>query len=48
MYTELIELIEQDLISFTAEYDYHGNLTFIKEEDGQEIEEIYKLTLEEE
>lgn len=31
MYTELTELIEQDLISFTAEYDYHGNLTFLRE-----------------
>ena len=48
MYTELIELIEQDLISFTAEYDYHGILTFLKEEDGEEKEEVYKLTHEEE
>lgn len=48
MYTELIELIEQDLISFTADYDYHGNLTFLTEEDGVEKEEVYKLSLEEE
>ena len=48
MYTELIELIEQDLISFTADYDYHGNLTFLTEEDGEEKEEVYKLSLEEE
>ena len=48
MYTELIELIEQDLISFTADYDYHGSLTFITEEGGEEKEEVYKLSLEEE
>ena len=48
MYTELIELIEQDLISFTADYDYHGNLSFLVEEDGEEKEEVYKLSLEEE
>lgn len=48
MYTELIELIEQDLVSFTAEYDYHGNLTFIREEDGQEVDDVYRLTFEEE
>lgn len=48
MYTELIELIEQDLISFTADYDYHGNLSFLVEEDGEEKEEVYKLSFEEE
>lgn len=50
MYTELIELIEQDLISFTADYDYHGNLTFlVPDDDGEtEREEIYKLTRDEE
>lgn len=48
MYTELIELVEQDLISFTADYDYHGNLSILREEDGEEKEEIYKLSLEEE
>lgn len=48
MYTELTELIEQDLISFTAEYDYHGNLTFLHEQDGEEIEDVYRLTLDEE
>lgn len=48
MYTGLIELVEQGLISFTADYDYHGNLTFLVEEDGQEKEEVYKLTYDEE
>ena len=48
MYTELIELIEQDLISFTADYDYHGILTTLREEDGEEKEEVYKLTRDEE
>ena len=48
MYTELIELIEQELITFTADYDYHGILTFLKVEDGEEKEEIYKLSYEEE
>ena len=48
MYTELIELVEQDLISFTADYDYHGILTTLIEEDGEEKEEIYNLTNDEE
>ena len=48
MYTELIELIEQDLISFTADYDYHGILTTLVEEDGEENEQVYRLTLDEE
>jgi len=48
MYTELIELIEQDLISFTADYDYHGNLSFLVQDGDEENEEIYKLTADEE
>ena len=48
MYTELIELIEQDLISFTADYDYHGNLSFLVQDGDEEKEEIYKLTADEE
>ena len=48
MYTELIELIEQDLVTFTADYDYHGILTTLTEENGEEKEEIYKLTYDEE
>jgi len=38
MYTNLIELVEQGLISFTADYDYHGILTTLIEEDGEEKE----------
>ena len=48
MYTQMCEMIDQDLISFTADYDYHGNLTILSEEKGQVVETNYKLTLEEE
>ena len=41
MYSQLCEMIDQDLISFTAEYDYHGTLTMFEEENGE-------LSLEEE
>ena len=39
-------MIDQDLISFTAEYDYHGNLTMLEEENGEVVEKNYKLSLE--
>ena len=45
MYTELIELVEQGLITFPMEYDYNGYLTLL-EDDGEE--RIYKLTPDEE
>ena len=48
MYSQLCEMIDQDLISFTAEYDYHGTLTMLEEENGEVIEKNYKLSLEEE
>lgn len=48
MYSQLCEMIDQDLISFTAEYDYHGNLTLLSEEDGQVVEKNYNLSFEEE
>ena len=48
MYSQLCEMIDQDLISFTAEYDYHGNLTMLSEENGEVVETNYKLSLEEE
>lgn len=48
MYSQLCEMIDQDLISFTAEYDYHGNLTMLSEEKGEVVETNYKLSLEEE
>lgn len=48
MYTQLCEMIDQDLISFTAEYDYHGVLTMLSENKGEVIENTYKLSLEEE
>ena len=48
MYSQLCEMIDQDLISFTAEYDYHGNLTMLSEENGEVKENIYNLSMEEE
>ena len=50
MYSQLCEMIDQDLISFTAEYDYHGNLTMLEEENGlkqldamkEELTHMYK------
>ena len=48
MYSQLCEMIDQDLISFTAEYDYHGYLTMLSEENGKVIEKNYTLSLEEE
>ena len=45
MYTELIELVEQGLITFPMEYDYNGYLTLL-EDDGSE--KIYRLTPDEE
>lgn len=48
MYSQLCEMIDQDLISFTAEYDYHGNLTMLSEENGEVVETNYNLSLEEE
>lgn len=48
MYSQLCEMIDQDLISFTAEYDYHGGLTTLTEENGEVIENNYKLSFEEE
>ena len=48
MYSQLCEMIDQDLISFTAEYDYHGYLTMLSEENGEVIEKNYTLSLEEE
>lgn len=48
IFTELIEMIEQDLISFPAEYDYHGVLNIIDEKNGEYIEHTYKLSPEEE
>ena len=48
MYSQLCEMIDQDLISFTAEYDYHGNLTILSEENGEVVEQNYRLTTEEE
>lgn len=45
MYTELIELVEQGLITFPMEYDYNGYLTLL-EDNGEE--KIYKLTPDEE
>ena len=50
MYSQLCEMIDQDLISFTAEYDYHGNLTMLEEEIGlkqldamkEELTHMYK------
>lgn len=48
MYSQLCEMIDQDLISFTAEYDYHGNLTILSEENGEVIEKNYNLSFEEE
>lgn len=48
IYTELIEMIEQDLIKFPAEYDYHGYLTLLSEDNGEVIEETYKLSIDEE
>lgn len=46
----LIEMIEQGLITFTADYDYHGYLTMIDENSTEDDvkEKIYKLTLDEE
>ena len=48
MYSQLCEMIDQDLISFTAEYDYHGSLTMLEEENGEVVEKNYKLSFEEE
>lgn len=48
MYSQLCEMIDQDLISFTAEYDYHGSLTMLEENNGEVVENNYKLTFEEE
>ena len=48
MYSQLCEMFDQDLISFTAEYDYHGNLTILSEEKGEVVEQNYRLTTEEE
>ena len=48
MYSQLCEMIDQDLISFTAEYDYHGSLTMLEEENGEVTEKNYKLSFEEE
>ena len=48
MYSQLCEMIDQDLISFTAEYDYHGSLTMLEENNGEVIEKNYKLSFEEE
>jgi hypothetical protein len=48
IYTELIEMIEQDLISFPAEYDYHGYLNLLSEKDGEVVENTYRLSLDEE
>lgn len=48
IYTELVEMIDQDLIKFPAEYDYHGYLTILSEDDGEVIEKTYKLSLDEE
>lgn len=48
MYSQLCEMIDQDLISFTAEYDYHGSLTMLEENNGAVVENNYKLTFEEE
>lgn len=48
MYSQLCEMIDQDLISFTAEYDYHGSLTMLSEENGEVVEKNYKLSFEEE
>lgn len=41
-------MIDQDLISFTAEYDYHGTLTILSENDKDVNEETYILSHEEE
>lgn len=46
IYTALVEMIDQDLISFTADYDYHGYLTILSEEDTEG--ENYLLSPEEE
>ena len=48
MYSQLCEMIDQDLIGFTADYDYHGTLTLLSEENGEVIENEYKLSFEEE
>lgn len=48
MYEQLCEMIDQDLISFTADYDYHGNLTMISEDNGEVTEVNYNLSMEEE
>ena len=48
MYSQLCEMIDQDLISFTAEYDYHGYLTMLSEKDGEVVENNYILSVEEE
>ena len=48
MYSQLCEMIDQDLISFTAEYDYHGSLNMLEENNGEVVENNYKLTFEEE
>ena len=48
MYSQLCEMIDQGLISFTAEYDYHGSLTMLEENNGEVVENNYKLTFEEE
>lgn len=45
MYTELIELMEQGLITFPMEYDYNGYLSFL-DDNGEES--VYKLSLDEE
>lgn len=44
----LIDMIEQGLITFTADYDYHGFLTMIDNHGADTQEKMYKLTLEEE
>ena len=45
MYSQLCEMIDQDLISFTAEYDYHGSLTMLEENNGEVIEKIINYLL---
>ena len=48
MYTQTCEMIDQDLISFTADYDYHGTLTILSDDNKDVSEETYILSHEEE
>lgn len=44
-FLSLIDMVEQGLITFTADYDYHGHLTML-DQNGDPV--TYKLSLDEE